>query len=783
MKKFLILLFMSGSLTLFAQKHELTGQIKDNKTKESLAFCHVMAYNTKDSLISAGISDDKGFFKLILPTNNYKIVFDFVSYQKDTLAIHLNKDTYIGTIGLQVNENQLNEITVKDYTSKTEIDKESFVVTKSMRINTNTTKTLLAKVNGISYDPINNSIKIDGKSNIIFLVNGMEKNQNYIQNLNPDKIKKIEVTRNPGGRYGLEGFDAIINLILKDDYQGVDIQINPQVIVVTNNDNKGLWTINRLLNSSVSASYTQNKLNIYVDYWGNFLKIYDKVNTSQKFADHEYREDYQPQKDNFIASLYNDFTMGVDYSPYYNTTLSYEGDLSLWPGQHNYITKNYIRSLWMQDKVQSQEETFYQSKENAKSNYHSLYLKHKFNQNTDLNADFHYYNYLSDYTNTLTTENTNFFQKGSNNKKMLKLYVEINHTFNKKLSLNSGIGNNYVIQDNTFTQNSNEQTQTFNYNNLRNSFYNYLTWSINSKLATEIGVSLENSNQKYENQEHNYFIYRPYLNLKYSPSQSLSFKLKYRSWTNYPGIDQTNPFVSRIDNNSVSIGNANLRPDVTHKISLYTDIMGNLVSIEPYFYFSNNLISQTANFSDKGEIQYSFDNVGNYQKKGVILNFTIPFGKSLFMQNSVDFYNSQILYGSNENSFYDWKGSSQLAYMNRQKGLTAVAVYQKSISKGINTFGYSTNNNDFWAVMLQKMFLKNRLSATCIYVLPVNWAVEFKQTKYTQTPVYTETTETDLSLLKNTVIFRLAFNFSKGKTKTIYKDSKNENDNSGKSLF
>lgn len=784
-KLYLVFLFLVFSTILPAQNYELSGQIKDAVNKESLPYCHILALNNADSLIAATISDSKGYFLLQILQDNYLLVFDYVAYQKDTLKVKLDDDIFVGVIKLQPTNNQIGEVTVKASARKMEIDKESIVVTNEMRVNTTTTKDLLGKLNGLTYDHFKNQIKIDGSSHIIFLINGMEKDQNYIQHINPKRIKKVEIIRSPGGRYGTKGYDAIINLILKENYSGIDYQGDADIIIPTENDGSGLWNDNKIWHSSGNLTITHDKLNFYAQYYDEFLKINKKNTTTQDYSDYKYIENYQSDKINNLSSLYSYYTFGVDYSPTYNTTLSYEGDFTYLPQKYNHQEQNYNRELWQKKILQNSEAINYTNSSQSYYLYHSVYFKHQFNQKNDINADFHYYSYHSDYNNALNSA-LQTLEKGTDDKKSYKFYIEFNHSFNGKLSLNSGIGNSYQNLENKLNsvQNNKQEYQNYLYQNLRNNFYNYLKWKINENVGIKIGIALENWQQSSELVQQHYFIYQPYLDFKYSPASFLSLKLKYRSWSDYPSIDQNNPFVSyNSDNNSFSYGNPKLQPATTQKISLQTNVLGGLVLLEPYYYFSKNYISPTAMLTDSGYIAYSFDNVGNYNKSGVKLDFVIPFGKQIMMQNSVNFYYNKIAYLTQVNDFTDWTANIQLVYMNQKKALTIGAIYQKNISKQISAFGYTSADNDYWAMMLQKFFFRQRLSLSCIYILPINWGVSYNQTVYNKVYDYTEIQITDMSLLKNTFAIQISFNLSKGKVKNVAKDSKDEQDVKINSLF
>lgn len=68
-----------------------------------------------------------------------------------------------------------------------------------MREGATNTLEVLERMNGLSYDRYNRAIKVDGDSKVIMLVNGLQKNQEYIKNLSPNRIKEVEVM--PISRY------------------------------------------------------------------------------------------------------------------------------------------------------------------------------------------------------------------------------------------------------------------------------------------------------------------------------------------------------------------------------------------------------------------------------------------------------------------------------------------------------------------------------------------------------------------------------------------------------
>ena len=202
--------------------------------------------------------------------------------------------------------------------------------------------------------------------------------------------------------------------------------------------------------------------------------------------------------------------------------------------------------------------------------------------------------------------------------------------------------------------------------------------------------------------------------------------------------------------------------------------MQGLISIEPYYQFSNNRISQIITPINDSLVEYSFDNAGNYENKGIKGNISIPFLKnSLIFQSSFDFYKSSISYLGKSHSVKDWSSEIQLIYINKKFSTIAGLNYQKGAKKLITTQGYNYNNTDFWLLFVQQPLLKNKMTIMLGYMLPIDFGANYEQGSYVDTDFYKSYTKYDISLLKNLLMFRITYRFNKGKSvKNIEKEIK-----------
>lgn len=791
----LLIIILSGiSSNMFAENNiGVSGQVKDEQSKEVIEFCNVHVFNMKDSLITGGVTDDKGFFIIPLARGNYKLLTEYMGYISDTTEISVKTGTeFIGIIKLKRDENIIDEIVISGSTVDNLIDKDVYLVTSDLKTGAADTKDVLSKVSGVNYDRYNNSIKVDGDDNIIILVNGLEKDQEYIKNLAPDRLKKIEVIRDPSGRYALEGYSAVINIILKEDYKGTEFHLSDQLI--TDPDNKDSNYRIPINNLNASVNYTYNKVNIYSSVRYNVLD-FAILSTNNKKYDDGLTIDKTPQND-LHNLLYNNtgdnLTVGADYYINPKHTISYESNFRGYLFGESSSNEQY-NTLYRQDGILTDNFNI-ETNNNSEnqSNYHSLFYIGKFNERNSLNVDFTYSTYNDTYTNKYLENNVlTRTEQGTNQKTNTKFYTELNHVINSKSNFQVGYGNetksltNSIITDNIdFTELPEGEISDFNLTDLRHKIFAYYSLNINKKLGIKLGGAAEMSIPEVYGEKISYFIYQPYADIKYKLFKFLNIKLKYRSSSDYPTISEANPFTYVIDQETISKGNPLLSPAVQHKLSIKFNILNGLASIEPYYHFSENYISQIGTLRDDGIFELTYQNAGRYEHKGIRGNLTVPFGKSLFLQTDANFYKSEIEIDGRTQKIDDWRMNSQLIYVNKKHGTVSGLIFQNNLSKYITAQGYNMWNNDFWGLFVQQPLFKKKLNVMILYMLPLELGMDYYQGSYTETMNYSELKTQDMSLLKNVVLLRISFRMNKGQSvRKTNKDVKEEKEKSTKKLF
>lgn len=773
---FTISLLLIATLSFSQNNVQISGQVRDKFTKEELNYCSVVVLNSKDSIITGGVTDDKGYFYIPISPNSYKLTFSFVGYKNDTTSIgQINSDKFLGTFDLSPDSKMIDGVTVESSSRESTIDKDVQIVTKDMRLGATDTKDILAKVTGVSYDRYNSSIKVDNSSNIIILADGVEKNQDYIQNLNPERIKRIEIIRDPGGRYGLEGYSAIINVILNKNYVGTELYLFDQLLVdLTPLENNYYLPINRF---NASYNYTYNQINVYGSVSGhqNTLGLLNETKTMYENDSVVYENPKSDGPNLLITGRTINYTVGADYYINPKHTISFETSIKNFPKASNDVDQEYITSV-EKNGVEIDSYGFTSNNnENSNSSNSSLFYIGKLSNTDRLESSFTFSNYSDSYTNSFASDQYNPSQSrvenGNNNSRITKFNIEYSKDFSSKFSTQIGYGNYWKHLDNNYNvTSSNPSDESYSQTNTRHKFYGYASYTFNDKISSKVGIAGETSNFTDDNQNNSYFIFQPLLDLKYKFNKNLSLKLKYRSSSDYPTVDETNPFEKVLNPRTVSIGNPNLTPSVTHKISLRISGLQGLISVEPYYHVSNNYIGQTGLLRPDGIFEFTYNNIGFYQEKGIETNFTIPFSEKWIWQNSLTFYKSSIENNGETNNVKDWKADSNLIFTGIKNDGVIVLNFHRAMGKEISSLGYDRNENDYWLLLYQQPFLKKKLSVMVGYFLPINLGVNFNQDRFIKSNGYEQVNNTDISLLKNMLILKATYRFSKGKIKKTEKD-------------
>ncbi len=769
-KCFMLVISLTTFLGISAKNAgDVSATLKDSKTKEPIAYASVELLNSKDSLLTGCITDSKGYFELAPPATTSKIRIRFMGYKNMEMAFN---DRDLNVVYMEEEARQLNEVNIKGSARQNKIDRDVYTITKSMRDGTTSSQELLGKLNGVHYNVYDKSISVNGSTNVLILVDGIEKDQQFAKNLQPERIERVEVIKDPVGKYATDGYSAVINIVLKKDYSGIDASISNTVffdIIGMNGDDFLAQNY-----ANLNVNYTNKNLNIYTSgsqFTGNYnlpaeyIKQYgNRITKSQPMDINNPNVSVKPRNSNLA--------LGADYTFNKKHTLSTELKYT-----DNFLSNSNAFDLtnYLNDVVTSTSYSQNETKDKTTNLQVGLTYKGKFDDKNSLNADVRYYR--TDGYNYSYYVQDNF--KSESDIDLSGDYIRSNvnfiHTFSPKISLDLGYGNVYFTNTNTLNLNS------FTRYNYRNRVSLYASYRPFEKLNTKLGGIVENYTQKYQNESKNLTVFLPYANIQYIANPKFNIVARYQSNAQYPTINQLNPYKMAIDSLMYSAGKPGLNTGINNTIGLDFNIM-NAITLSPYYTFNNSYLSTFVGIDPDNANYYLTQSVNaeKYEQYGVRLNFTIPFSKKFFWQNNINWSESKISYLNESNMVDNWRINSNLIYVEPSKGLVAGLIYQKQTTKNIIIQGYNSNDNDLVLAMLRKSFFKEKLNVSLYYVAPINIGLTYDLPNTTKATGYYNFSTSRMSFIKNLTFIEVSYNLSAGKKTKKQQVSTDDEFNSGK---
>lgn len=232
----------------------------------------------------------------------------------------------------------LEEIVVKANLVNREGRKDIYTVTKTMREESRNAGELMGKIPGVFYNPLSTEIIFRGSQNIIILVDGVEKDDQYIKRLRPDRFAKIEITTMPVGLYA--GYDAVINLHTKSAYSGYE-GLGLMEAAVSTGGRNGYGKVLRNSREAAQFTYTRDRLNLdfvaghafgqqgMSDYYSIQYPLNGLTETTKEAS---YR---QPNKTTKTNRFQGDFSLDYDINAKHSVSAKVSATPSTLDEKHN----------------------------------------------------------------------------------------------------------------------------------------------------------------------------------------------------------------------------------------------------------------------------------------------------------------------------------------------------------------------------------------------------------------------------------------------------------------
>lgn len=280
---------------------QITGKIVNGNTNTPLEYATAALYSRLNKeLITGVITDAEGKFTIKnVKKGNYYLEASFIGYDTKTVntieVSNRNTSLSLGTIGLIIGKNQLDEVLVKGErtTVINKIDRQIFNAKAFQNTQGGSATDVIKNLPSVSVNGLG-EISVRGSNGFVILLDGkpVQGNASTLLNQLPaNALERVEVITAPSAKYDPEGKAGILNIITKSaGVNGSFAQINvsaglPSIEDYDNKENAqrygidGTYNIRRdKWNISIGANYQRKDISGRRE--GDVWTIVDDVFTS-----------------------------------------------------------------------------------------------------------------------------------------------------------------------------------------------------------------------------------------------------------------------------------------------------------------------------------------------------------------------------------------------------------------------------------------------------------------------------------------------------------------------
>ncbi len=621
---------------------KISGTIVDSTTTKGIEFASIALYNkATGQAVDGTMADEKGKFELEkVVAGEYKILISFIGYANKTLnniTLAKGQELNLGVIKFASNTKTLEEVTVTGQAALIEekVDRLVYNAEKDISSKGGDASDVLRKVPLLTVD-LDGNVSLRGSQNIKVLINNKPSTiiatsvSDALKQIPADQIKTVEVITSPSSKYDAEGSAGIINIITKkNSLQGLNLNVDAGVG-------------NRGSSLSLNGSYRKGKAGFNIGGFGrgNYNTI-TKTNLDQTSIVNNVTTLTRQSGDGSSKGLFGQYNLGFDYDLAKNqsltagvrygvrnftsqqdlvTRLFKNGDPDL-TSSRNVDTKN------LSGTVDANVDYLHTFKPQQEWSISTLYSRNDLTN--DFDAD------LLNSSNQLTNRQKNI---NKNINQEFTFQTDYQTPIKKNQLLEFGgkgifreVNSNYsyLIAESTgdYRPEAGQPSGELTYHQNIAAGYTSYTYTTKKRYTFKGGVRYEHTFIDASTQEGqigigNYGVLVPSVNAS-KTIKGTTLKLGYNRRIQRPGLAQLNPNFNTANPQNITIGNPELRPELTNNFELGVskNIKKTFINATFFGRVTNNAISQVRQPSDTlaGAIVTTYENVGKQHAYGINL--------------------------------------------------------------------------------------------------------------------------------------------------------------------
>lgn len=680
MKSFIFNLFLFFSIASIAQNPQYANQNKtivhvigtvvEKDTNLPLEYA-TLIFTPDKGQVNGGITDGKGNFDIALPTGNYTISVEFLSFKTKNLGKkNITQNLNLGTIILESDTESLAEVELiaEKSTVEVKLDKKIYNVGQDMTVKGGNAADVLDNVPSVTVD-VDGNVSLRGNESVRILIDGKPSGlvgltaTDALRQLPADAIQKVEVITSPSARYDAEGTAGIINIVLR---KGKATGFNASYSLnIGTPENYG---------ASANLNYRAKKFNLFSNLGYNYRNFpgeahsYNYVNNTDNKTSEEFR-DFERIRKGFNGNV------GMDYFLTEKATLTGSILYRNSPGETNINNDQYVYGDNPSYTIREENQT---EKDNL-SEYALNYTQKFKNDDHKWTIDVKYQDSSEEEDSNITEDAGGIgsfipveydLTKDTEKQWLIKSdYVlplgekqQFEAGFQADLSKNSTDYQVWEYESGNFILNTDISNLLKTDDNIYAAYLQYGTKI--KKMSALFGLRMENTDLTVNGQEtvaypnlnftKNYTNLFPTLNLTYEFSESENITAGFNKRIRRPHSRQLNPFESRTSETNVFQGNPDLDPVISSTVDVgyYKKWDKFTLNTSIYFQHANNAIQMIR--ENTGEI---INGVEKVRTTPINLNKEDRFGTELALTYSpskaIQFNNSFNLFQYKTDGMYN----------------------------------------------------------------------------------------------------------------------------------
>jgi len=779
---FILIAFCIISSVSYASEKDIgtiTGKIISNETGQSISSATIALVNETDSLIIASIASGKdGEFELNnVPIGKYRLQITSLNRKPSIIEnIEISaqgSNVKLGHLTLteDAEEFLLDEITVVTGRLKGEelVDRTIYTINDDIRKASSSGLTMLRYVPSVTVDFMDN-VTLEGRSDIQFYVDGVKRNKEFVAQLDPQMIDRVELITNPSVQYDSD-ISGVISIMLKRDERS---GFSGSVTIPLPNPDK------TVAYPAASFDYGYKNVRLFAGDRLNYQRLNQRGSTLREWNDpsgNSHR--IEKNSTGTLRTANNYLNFGVDWFINDKTALNFLGEVTadkFSPGDSSSENRSYLNN-----RPDQYFETDMDTKYHYDNQFFSLFLRRELEQEgcefkvevyfnrqsggaSHENVDTYYdIQDLSTITSVTASKDT---ADDSHKTAQLKAdYSFMVKDIKNEIGLKSFAG----WADNEFSQISNPNVPAavdidhFAYDEMRQSVY-YNTLGEMNKVKWQFGVTGEYSGVDIaEGPETADFFLLPQASLQRDFENAGDVKLSFQKKIERPDTRQLDPFEIIVDSQHVRKGNPDLKPEVENSVELtYSkNFKNNFVSPKLYYQYTNNAIQEVTSIRSDGISETVYGNIGKNVEYGLGLNASLQPASRWRLNGNMSVYNTEISTGrayGNDNkqkkTSYRFN-ATKIFTLPRDYSLSAIIQYNSP---------YLTYRRENYCDLLVLLGLGKKFSSMAeINLIYVPLITNYTYTKtITSYPGYREETASRLDA-QNLFFIEFKYNFNYGK--------------------